>query len=417
MKKEKGITLIALVVTIVVLLILAGVSISILSGDSGLIKKVQESRNKWGEAEKDDLDALETMNDKIENIVAGKIVAKKGSLLEMYRKAVKDNCTNSAGTCTNKEHLHIGDYVDYKNPTSGMTNITSAESGAYGIDSEGNATAEITQTYLLSETKNNVKWRVLGEDKISGGIKLIAADPVEREANENLIEADYEVIEDPYLYLQGAEGDLHGPGALNKISEMYLNSYATKARSVTIDDINEITGVTTPERIKEINLAVSDEWKQYGEVYNCKKQYTPELWLQNKQSNENKTTTVSGTINGYYYAVNYEDEISAEVTNERVWDMLFKGTGYETRGKAYWLASNGIYADLYYAGFGIGVVNTENGVSFVDSGYSLFYSYGEEDSYGFAVRPVVVLKTDVMAKDMPKIEDQESTWTYKLTVE
>ena len=43
--KEKGITLIALVVTIVVLLILAGVSISVLFGDNGIIKRAQESRS------------------------------------------------------------------------------------------------------------------------------------------------------------------------------------------------------------------------------------------------------------------------------------------------------------------------------------------------------------------------------------
>ena len=39
--KEKGITLIALVVTIVVLLILAGVSITVLFGDIGIITMAQ----------------------------------------------------------------------------------------------------------------------------------------------------------------------------------------------------------------------------------------------------------------------------------------------------------------------------------------------------------------------------------------
>ena len=43
LKKEKGITLIALVVTIVVLLILAGVSTNVLFSDSGLIEKAQNS--------------------------------------------------------------------------------------------------------------------------------------------------------------------------------------------------------------------------------------------------------------------------------------------------------------------------------------------------------------------------------------
>ena len=42
--RNKGITLIALVVTIVVLLILAGVSISMLTGDDGIITKSKEAR-------------------------------------------------------------------------------------------------------------------------------------------------------------------------------------------------------------------------------------------------------------------------------------------------------------------------------------------------------------------------------------
>ena len=43
-KKEKGITLIALVITIIVLLILAGVSIAMLTEDNGVIKNAKESK-------------------------------------------------------------------------------------------------------------------------------------------------------------------------------------------------------------------------------------------------------------------------------------------------------------------------------------------------------------------------------------
>ena len=52
MKNQKGITLVALVVTIVVLLILAGTSIAMLSGDSGIISNAQKSSyaNTEGEA-------------------------------------------------------------------------------------------------------------------------------------------------------------------------------------------------------------------------------------------------------------------------------------------------------------------------------------------------------------------------------
>ena len=41
---NEGITLIALVVTIIVLLILAGISISMLSGDNGILQRAAEAK-------------------------------------------------------------------------------------------------------------------------------------------------------------------------------------------------------------------------------------------------------------------------------------------------------------------------------------------------------------------------------------
>jgi len=49
-KQNKGITLIALVITIIVLLILAGVAISMLSGENGILKKAGDAKVKTGEA-------------------------------------------------------------------------------------------------------------------------------------------------------------------------------------------------------------------------------------------------------------------------------------------------------------------------------------------------------------------------------
>lgn len=44
MKNDRGITMIALIVTIIVLIILAGISISSISGDNGIIKNSQEAK-------------------------------------------------------------------------------------------------------------------------------------------------------------------------------------------------------------------------------------------------------------------------------------------------------------------------------------------------------------------------------------
>ena len=45
-KNIRGITLIALVITVIVLLILAGVTIAALSGDNGILKRATEAKEK-----------------------------------------------------------------------------------------------------------------------------------------------------------------------------------------------------------------------------------------------------------------------------------------------------------------------------------------------------------------------------------
>lgn len=51
MKEQKGITLIALVITIIVLLILAGVSIAMLTGSNGVLTKATTAKDKTAVAE------------------------------------------------------------------------------------------------------------------------------------------------------------------------------------------------------------------------------------------------------------------------------------------------------------------------------------------------------------------------------
>ena len=51
-KEEKGITLIALVVTIIVLLILARIAISLTIGNNGLFSRAQNAVDVWNEATK-----------------------------------------------------------------------------------------------------------------------------------------------------------------------------------------------------------------------------------------------------------------------------------------------------------------------------------------------------------------------------
>lgn len=66
---EKGITLIALIVTIVVLLILAGVGINAVLGENGLINKAQDAQNKMNNAIEKDKEAINNLSQELENIV------------------------------------------------------------------------------------------------------------------------------------------------------------------------------------------------------------------------------------------------------------------------------------------------------------------------------------------------------------
>ncbi len=60
-KKEAGITLIALVITVIVLLILAGVTIAALSGDNGILTRAKDAKEKTEQAQKNEEKTLSDM--------------------------------------------------------------------------------------------------------------------------------------------------------------------------------------------------------------------------------------------------------------------------------------------------------------------------------------------------------------------
>ena len=69
--RENGITLIALVVTIVVLLILAGVSVNALFGNSGIIEKAKEAQNAMTKAKENDEKQIGELTNWLDNQVNG----------------------------------------------------------------------------------------------------------------------------------------------------------------------------------------------------------------------------------------------------------------------------------------------------------------------------------------------------------
>ena len=71
LKRNKGITLIALVVTIIVLLILAGISITMLTADNGIIKKALEAKQETEAAQEEENRILKEYEDLMKKYGSG----------------------------------------------------------------------------------------------------------------------------------------------------------------------------------------------------------------------------------------------------------------------------------------------------------------------------------------------------------
>ena len=69
--KNKGITLIALVITIIVLLILAGITISLTIGNQGVITRAQQAAKNYKDAEQKEQEELDNFNTELNDIVTG----------------------------------------------------------------------------------------------------------------------------------------------------------------------------------------------------------------------------------------------------------------------------------------------------------------------------------------------------------
>lgn len=147
MKNQKGITLIALVITIIVLLILAGVSIAMLTGENGLLTQANNSKAETVKAE-----AIERINLALNAVKA-----------EIYEEQVTDKNFKPAATATTLAQPIIdsltldgfsviaepkdGDYwytitdskltLHYKNSTANVAEVTGAidlSAAPYSID-------------------------------------------------------------------------------------------------------------------------------------------------------------------------------------------------------------------------------------------------------------------------------------------
>ena len=369
---QRGITLIALVITIVILIILATVTLNVVLGDGGLIQRAQQAKELTEEAAEKEEQQILNLTGYFDELAADSVV-------EAFK----------AGD------IKVGDYVNYTPDSNSPVNLTEADTG-YGT----------TQTYSVD---SSTTWRVLGLSEDGQHLLLTSGSPIKSN------NAEY-----PYLILQGATGYLNCVQTLNKAASVYNNStLAEETRSMTIEDIENVLGDMTVEYPQEGEHGTGkvyftdDEDKtpiggttSYPSYTYTAEDYTPE----GAATLTHATAGEKVTADAWMFMYTTDGETRADYVPERVYDMLFAGTTESSNySKSYWLASPGVGADSGVASFGPGAVNRGGASS--GGGY-LFVSGGGWVAVGCAVRPVVVLKSSVTVDQLEVVADKtEATWT------
>lgn len=413
-----GITLIALVITIVVLLILAAVTIASLSGENGLLTRATEAKEKnRGATVKESVDLWKMEKYTNEN-TGGTNTKKQSELIEELAsqgllndeelEQIEENGVVTIGGITISfsktlveafiaEEIEIGSYVNYT-PNSATT-PAEAEKEDTGYDA--------TQTYKVDTT---TQWRVLGLSEDGKNLLLTSASPIKKD-DEN----------DPYLIMQGAESYINCKKTLDKICGIYKNDLADEVRSMTIDDINNALGLTV-DKINKALYKKTDTEKTtplqfqgfFGESYKyVAGDYAPENYMldtygekYNNLTRKSVSESANGKVDGSTYMYPYT-ESSIVDQDSTIYDILFsKTTESEGYTKSYWLASPGVFVGSGFAVFGPGAVNGGD----AGSGVGVFTSGGYWDAYEFAVRPVVVLNSGVSVDEIKVVEEKTDNW-------
>ena len=438
LKERNGITLIALVITIIVLLILAGVTIATLTGDNGILGKAKTAKTTNDEEKAKEQINIAVMgsygkdgelnyDDLTKNLrqIGIKGLPKEASYplkvtLDGVKATIKENGEVEFG-----KTIEVGDYVDY-DPTLGAN----ASDLTYTSTADKTG-ADSNQEFNVSTYKSaGYGWRVLGVK--NGKIRLIS--------EEFIGPGTYTDSSRTYYNLKGQKGYINGIEELNKISGIFGHGKgAEKATSITVEDINGITGYN-PETAKynqgdwneyenkvtytrgsgtalSSNATNGKTWSGTQSTFNYYDKTNKTFKALTSGSTEITSTAytygpatlkdgftqpVQGVDeNGTYNEVNQMLFGKWTMTADNGYYRSFTGTGTEPR---YWLASDCASALSNDVGWGLRYVSNGG----VCSNY-LCYSDGYERSDSYGVRPVVSLKSDVSLE----WNESENEWKIK----
>lgn len=241
-----------------------------------------------------------------------------------------------------------------------------------------------TSNQTIAQT-TGLKWRILNING-DGTVDLIS-----------------ETVPDAIVYFHGALGYNNGAYLLNNIcKELYSNSnLGTMARSVNLEDIEKL--------MNEKGIAVKDAYNNGTAMYGESKTYTenssyPLLYAKENGSGINtdviKTNGIGISDEGYTTST---EETSTKADSLTVTQSYYGGTQQSSyfdnseaydiffnSGTKYWLASR--YTSCYsdYVSFGWRYVDNSN-----IYGGGMFNSYNTPVSFGFCIRPVVTLGVDI----------------------
>ena len=432
--KQSGITLVALVVTVVVLLILAGVSIRLVLDNNGIITRAGDARDKTYIAAIEETKAMWTTERNLGSTTdsLAEYLYNKGVITEDEKTIVNNNGEIKKGNYSisfvktvveafKDGDLAVGDWVNY-NVTELASNVIATDTANYDAtnksytSSSDNTGWSADQTYSLNNNGKTVNWRILGLSEDGTQLMLTTGSPLQKDYDTS---ADLSNDNNPYYWLKGAKGTSteYGLQELDKICAIYTNNLADKVKSLTMDDINRLCNVVVDVSNKKVTKSSDtstniEKWGNIGITYtyptsSCSTQYeSSEDYIAGK-----KVTTLnsfSKTSDAYYY-----EGSDAINSSSQLYDILFARTG-QTDGdyRYYWIASRADYVfSNYYIG-GPGRVGI--GMAF-SGGRNLFGSYGGLNGDYEAVRPVVYLKSDVTVDQLPKAEEPtsgEEAWNY-----
>ena len=396
MRREKGITLIALIITIVVMLILVAVSVNV------IIKS-----NLIGTAEKT-VDKYKTASEEESNMSQIEINGKKYDSIEDYLAGVESipEIHNWVRTGDNIkcEHcntsLTIGQKVNYTKTGTGSSSISEEKSGIAQAKADEQSWATSYGVQTVNIASDDTKWVVLGvEDSNKNGTNETLLLTTETPTTETIRIYGYQ----PYNY------------AIDEINRMCKEIYGAEARGMTIEDVNACVQYTAPAGMCAKNNSgtivyytvpegtkISDLGSSYGNIWTdiqnnarvidgTKKYFTPSC----PEGTTDASVLGNIIVDGYSYVV--DSTVGApegipvlpDSTTSATKKLIFG----DSKNYGYWLASRGVGADFGYAGFGPGAVFGGGADSYGD----LFDSNGTSRDFELPLRCVVSLRSDIPA--------------------